>query len=282
MAENLETAIRDLNGEEWPVVLKGIKQLKSLVDEDNTLAETVMRENIADICVRLNSDREQIKSQTVILLERLLQLTSPTDQLLCHVTAALCRRLGAANIEEPCEEVRLQMVNLLDQIVQLCASYSTLLFPYFTSIKQILVKTLTDPFSDVRRVSCETVISLSNVLHKDFHMESEGFIKPVLLSFKHNNNKIRVAAISCIGNNNTFHFKTTKLHLININNISGSVVINGNASCFDMCVIPLAELLFDNNPNVRLEVARQVGNWMLNYQHRYSYWYKMLSLLLTW
>ncbi|XP_050345777.1 dynein axonemal assembly factor 5 isoform X2 [Nymphalis io] len=55
----------------------------------------------------------------------------------------------------------------------------------------------------------------------------------------------------------------------------------GNVKCFELSITPLAEKLFDENTQVRLQVTMEVGNWMVSYKDRYSFWHRMIPLLLT-
>lgn len=43
----------------------------------------------------------------------------------------------------------------------------------------------------------------------------------------------------------------------------------------------LAQRLFDQTPAVRAAVIKVVGNWMLDMCDRYSFWNKLIPLLLT-
>lgn len=57
--------------------------------------------------------------------------------------------------------------------------------------------------------------------------------------------------------------------------------MNGNEKCFESSVLPMAMKLFDECNPVRLQVTKEVGNWMLNYRERYSYWQFMIPVILT-
>jgi len=48
----------------------------------------------------------------------------------------------------------------------------------------------------------------------------------------------------------------------------------------DVCS-SLSDRLFDQNVTVRLAVCRVVANWMLNLHDRYSYFPKLIPLILT-
>lgn len=59
------------------------------------------------------------------------------------------------------------------------------------------------------------------------------------------------------------------------------IIIYGNGKQVpDVCNV-LSDRLFDQNVGVRLAVCRVVANWMLNLNDRYSYFPKLIPLILT-
>lgn len=64
--------------------------------------------------------------------------------------------------------------------------------------------------------------------------------------------------------------------------ITGDAVRYGNSKCVEMTCGPLAERLFDQNPTVRITVARVVAMWLLELPDRYSFFHKLIPLMLTW
>ncbi|RZF40732.1 hypothetical protein LSTR_LSTR008681 [Laodelphax striatellus] len=61
----------------------------------------------------------------------------------------------------------------------------------------------------------------------------------------------------------------------------GDVVLYGNNCSIRYVVQPLAERSFDQNATVRLTIARVVGMWLLKLRDRYSYFHKLIPLMLT-
>ncbi|XP_063618443.1 dynein axonemal assembly factor 5 [Cydia splendana] len=180
------------------------------------------------------------------------------DYYLTYILPVLVRRIGCPEIVEESEEIRLILVELVHQIL-IKYNVSHLLSPFINDFTSILTKTSTDPFPKVKLEACECIILLSRTLARDFHFQSESYVKPVLSNFAHQHYKVRVASIKAIG----------------------AIVIAGNAKCFELSITPMAEKLFDENSPVRLAVTEEVGNWMLNYRDRYSFWHRMIPLLLT-
>ena len=58
-------------------------------------------------------------------------------------------------------------------------------------------------------------------------------------------------------------------------------MINGNNKNVDDVVSHLAQRLFDHAPTVREAVTRVAGLWLLELPDRYSFFHKLMPLLLT-
>ncbi|KAG6454786.1 dynein assembly factor 5, axonemal [Manduca sexta] len=180
------------------------------------------------------------------------------DYYLTYIVPVLVRRIGCPEIVEDSEEIRLILMELVHKIIEKY-KVTHLLSPFLNDLTSILSKTSTDPFHKVKLEACECIILLTKVLQRDFHFQSESYVKPVLSNFPHQHYRVRVAAIRAIG----------------------AIVLAGSAKCFELSITPMAGKLFDENTQVRLQVTLEVGNWMLNYKDRYSFWHRMLPLLLT-
>ncbi|KAM5152154.1 dynein axonemal assembly factor 5 isoform 2-T2 [Mantella aurantiaca] len=92
-----------------------------------------------------------------------------------------------------------------------------------------------------------------------FHMQSESLIKPLMQTISHQHSKVRIAVI-----------QTT-----------GAVIQYGNGKSVDDVLSHLAQRLFDDSPQVRQAVTVVVGNWLLELRDRYSYFHKLIPLLLS-
>lgn len=81
----------------------------------------------------------------------------------------------------------------------------------------------------------------------------------------------------------TFYFFYCKTLFINANpiNFEGEIIMHGSYKGLDEVVGPLAEKLFDQIPIVRRTVAEVAARWMIAYRDRYSFFHKIIPLLLT-
>ncbi|XP_072549719.1 dynein axonemal assembly factor 5-like [Salminus brasiliensis] len=173
-----------------------------------------------------------------------------------YLMPCLAQRLGAKEIQEPAEELRLSMVELLSLAVEVCGRK---LAPYLDDMIKILQRTTVDPFPDVKRESCRCTILFARCVPDHFHMQAESLVKPLMQTLSHQHSRVRVAATEA----------------------TGAVIQYGTGKNVDDVLSHLAQRLFDDSPQVRKAVTAVVGDWLLHLQDRYSYFHKLIPLLLS-
>ena len=72
------------------------------------------------------------------------------SSFLPYIIPIVVQRLGQPEIVEPCEELRLYIVELLCSVIEICHEKVGV---YIDDMIKILQRTLVDPFHDVRKVS---------------------------------------------------------------------------------------------------------------------------------
>ncbi|XP_013199371.1 dynein axonemal assembly factor 5 [Amyelois transitella] len=230
---------------------------ESAVNSDCDLT-VVFPEVYAYILKSFSDPSEACRESAAVIIENFIEKLPLNDYYLTYILPVLVRRIGCPEIVEESEEIRLVLIQLVHKIIEKYR-VTHLLTSFMNDFTSILTKTSTDPFPKVKLEACECIILLSKLLQRDFHFQSESYVKPVLSNFSHQHFRIRVAAVKAIG----------------------AIVMAGNAKCFELSITPMAEKLFDENTQVRLQVTQEVGNWMLNYRDRYSFWHRMIPLILT-
>jgi dynein assembly factor 5 len=90
-------------------------------------------------------------------------------------------------------------------------------------------------------------------------MQSESLVKPILQNMTHQHSRVRkdMADALC------------------------DVIMHGNNKSVDTALPHLAQRLFDQAGGVRTSVVKLCGTWLLELPDRYSFWHKLLPLLLT-
>ncbi|XP_064394922.1 dynein axonemal assembly factor 5-like [Halichondria panicea] len=165
-------------------------------------------------------------------------------------------RLGRLEITEPSEEIRLSLVSLLSAIVTRCGVD---IGPYLNDMVLILQRTIVDPFPEVKKESCQCTSRLADAIPVAFHQQSESLSKPLFQSMTHQHSKVRLACIKALG----------------------SVIRYGTPNPLTDALPLLAQRACDSTPSVRSCLVDVVGNWLLELPDRYSYFHKLLPLLLT-
>ncbi|NXJ74834.1 DAAF5 factor, partial [Trogon melanurus] len=190
-------------------------------------------------------------------------------QLLCHglsrgdrpgealpvLLPALAQRLCPPQGSEPSEELRLGLVQLLRLLLQRCGASVA---PYLSDVVRILQATLLDHYAEVRRESCRCAVACAQAMPEHFHMQSESLIKPLMQTISHQHYRVRVDVIQA----------------------TGAVIQFGNGKSVDDVLSHLAQRLFDDIPKVRHAVTTVIGEWLLHLRDRYSYFHKLIPLLL--
>ncbi|OCT61558.1 dynein assembly factor 5, axonemal-like [Xenopus laevis] len=204
----------------------------------------------------LSDPMEKCRELSIQIIAHCISHVPRPEEALPYFMPALTQRLGQQDIIEPSEELRLAMVQLLTLLVEVCGKK---LAPYLDEIIKIFQRTIVDPFPDVRKESCKCVSNCAACIPEHFHMQAESLIKPLMQTISHQHSKVRVAVI-----------QTT-----------GTVIQNGNGKSVDDVLSHLAQRLFDDSVQVRQAVTVIVGDWLLKLQDRYSYFHKLIPLLLS-
>ncbi|XP_067407014.1 dynein axonemal assembly factor 5 isoform X1 [Emydura macquarii macquarii] len=181
----------------------------------------------------------------------------PAEALPCLVPA-LAQRLGPlpGQSHEPCEELRLALIQLVGLLLELCGAA---MGPYLPELIRILQASILDPYPEVKRESCRCAAASARAMPECFHMQSEFLIKPLMQTISHQHFRVRVAVIQA----------------------TGTVIQFGNGKSVDDVLSHLAQRLFDDIPQVRQAVTSVVGEWLLHLRDRYSYFHKLIPLLLS-
>ncbi|XP_069761893.1 dynein axonemal assembly factor 5-like [Narcine bancroftii] len=204
----------------------------------------------------LSDPAERCREFAVATVAELLRAAPRPHDALPYLLPAAVQRLGLPELAEPAEELRLALVELLVLVVELCGGR---LAAYLDDMVRILQRTIVDPFPEVKKKSCECATKYAKWTPETFHMQSESLIKPLMQTISHQHSKVRVAVI-----------QTT-----------GAVIQYGNGKSVDDVLSHLAQRLFDDVPMVRQAVTEVVGRWLLDLRDRYSFFHKLIPLLLS-
>ncbi|XP_017886513.2 dynein assembly factor 5, axonemal-like [Ceratina calcarata] len=204
----------------------------------------------------LNDPVEECRDLTLEILQLFLKDSPPDDKYINYLFPILNRRLGSSEQIETSEEVRLKSVLLIKTIIN---KYEELLSTYVDDLTSILINTAKDNYPIIKKESCESIQMFAKCLTRLFYYQSKNFVKPVLVNFSHQHYRVRSVAVKTIG----------------------EIIQFGDGKLVEEVAQPLAERLFDQNGIVRKAVIEVAGSWLLKLRDRYSWWHRIIPLLLT-
>ncbi|XP_068434331.1 dynein axonemal assembly factor 5-like [Clinocottus analis] len=204
----------------------------------------------------LSDPMERCRETAIAMITEFIRCVPKPEESLPYLMPCLAQRLREKELLEPAEELRLSAVEMLTLTVEVCGKH---LAPYLTDVISILQRTIVDPFPDVRRESCKCTTNFAKSVPEHFHMQAESLVKPLMQTISHQHSRVRVCAIEA----------------------TGAVIQHGTGKNMDDVVSHLAQRLFDDSPQVRRAVTAVVGDWLLHMRDRYSYFHKLIPLLLS-
>eukprot|EP00055_Hartaetosiga_balthica_P012329 m.59518 g.59518 ORF g.59518 m.59518 type:complete len:861 (+) comp7911_c0_seq5:179-2761(+) len=199
---------------------------------------------------------EKVRTLSVELISKFLISRPRPEVYLPYLIPVIVRRLGQKDIKEPSEELRLLMMKQLESVIGIAGKDLSVYIDEFTDI---LVRTIVDPFPEVKRMGCRCTALIAKAIPERFHMTSKRIVEPLLLTLGHQHSKVRNVCIRAIG----------------------ATVTYGSADILEEVRIAMAQMTMDTNPTVRRSLYTVAGRWLCDYKDRYSYWHKLLPLLLT-
>ncbi|TRY97316.1 hypothetical protein DNTS_020600 [Danionella cerebrum] len=238
--------------------LEAIK--KETVDQRLTISSATLQEIfcclLKPLLKSLSDPAETCRETSISIITSFIRDVPEPEESLPYLMPALAHRLGGKEVLEPSEELRLALVEMFCLILEVCGKK---LAPYLQDMIQILQKTIVDPFPEVKKESCKCTISLAQCLPDHFHLQGESLLKPLCLTISHQHSPVRVCATQAIG----------------------AVIQFSAGKNLDDVLSHLAQRLFDDSPRVRKAVTAVAGDWLLRLPDRYSFFHKLIPLLLS-
>nr|XP_033333004.1 dynein assembly factor 5, axonemal isoform X1 [Megalopta genalis] len=247
-----------LESEEKKRRVLGLKEILQILESPPSESEIIELWNAVNKSLhKILTDAAEICRDNVLeIFQLFIANLTPHDNYILYLLPILSRRLGSQELIESSEEVRLKCVTLLKLLI---LKYKHLLASYIDDLIKILIRTISDNYPLVKRESCACVSEFAKNLSRHFYAHSEKFVTPILGNFSHQHYRVRIASIKSIGD----------------------LIQYGNSKCIENVATPLAERLFDQNGLIRTAVIEVAGHWLLNLKDRYSWWHKILPLLLS-
>lgn len=227
---------------------------------DKGLSSSVLQEVFAALLKPLlkclSDPMERCRETAITIITEFIRCIPKPEESLPYLMPCMAQRFGEKEILEPAEELRLSAVEMLTLTLEVCGKH---LAPYLNEMIDILQRTIVDPFPDVKRESCKCVVNFAECVPEHFHMQAESLVKPLMQTISHQHSRVRISVIEA----------------------TGAVIQHGSGKNVDDVLSHLAQRLFDESPQVRKAVTAVVGSWLLHMRDRYSYFHKLIPLLLS-
>ncbi|KAK5640753.1 hypothetical protein RI129_009300 [Pyrocoelia pectoralis] len=207
----------------------------------------------------LRDKTEAVRSEAINVMRCLILDKLPkNDYYLTYIFPVFVERIGTVELVEESEEIRLEMLQFMQTII---VKYSKTIHlkPFLNDCVSVLCETVKDKHPAIKELSCKCITQLAEALPDYFHTQAESLVKPVLTAFSYQRFKIRLEAVKCMGD----------------------IVMHSQYKALEEAAGPMAERLFDQIPAVRQMVVQVASHWLLHYRDRYSFFHKLLPLILT-
>lgn len=169
------------------------------VENSDVDLTVIFPEVYAYVLKSFSDPSEACREASAEIISNFIEKLPLNDYYLTYILPVIVRRIGCPEIVEESEEIRLVLITLVHRILEKY-KVTHLLSPFINDFTSILTKTSTDPFPKVKLEACECIILLTKILQRDFHFQSENYVKPVLSNFAHQHFRVRVASVKAIGN----------------------------------------------------------------------------------
>lgn len=273
----LDAWIVKIQNQERMVRQGALKELLEFCEKPGNLTT----ENVVEIfdsvylcLIKCYSDRfEMCRSLSCSIVTEIVKHLEQNDYYLSLLVPVISKRLATPDVVDDSEEIRLQLLKQLNFIVTKYKELNTtgtvrkhsegddiLLKPY-NDIIDILKVSLLDSYPAIIKESCE-VIKVTAEASPSFHYRAEALVDPLMNHLKHRHSPIRIAAVEALG-------------IVALN-------IHSNPDLLKRILKDLSPVVMDPIPFVRRECGRVGCKFLLKLRDRYSFFERILPLVLCW
>jgi dynein assembly factor 5, axonemal len=269
--EEVINAAQNLQNPERMTRQTALKQILTFCQSDQLtleLAIAVYNEMYLSLLKGYTDKYEMCRSLSGLVVSALLQKLPDNDYYLDCLIPVVARRLGQKELVEESEELRLQLLQQLNEIIvkftpteRPATEKSDRFLKTYNDVIDILVRCLRDSFPAVQRECC-TIIKSYATATTCFHYRAEVLTQPLMEMLKHYQSPVQVAAIEALGE--------VMLH------------IHSNADCIAKVLQTLVLITIDpyDTPSVRLGCGRVGCRLLMELRDRYSFFDRILPLVL--
>ncbi len=271
----LETWTVKMQNQERMVRQRALKEfLEFCQNKENLSSENAIEVfDSTYLClIKCYSDRyEMCRSLSCSIISEILKHLQQNDYYLGLLVPVIAKRLATQELVEESEEMRLQLLQQLNYIIDKYKDLSRtgslkphsdgedrLLKPY-NDIIDILKVSLMDNYPAILKECCQ-IIKITAIASPSFHYRAESLALPLFTMLKHRHSPIRTAAIEALG-------------VVALN-------IYTNADMVKRIIKEISPLLMDSIACVRRECGRVGCLFLTKMRDRYSHFEHILPLVL--
>ena len=202
---------------------------------------------------------EKCRELAAHTIMEILMLVSDATALFEICMRAITQRLGQKQVEEPAEEMRLHLVELMRTFVQSGRVKTDTLGDSLDAMSTVLKKMATDPFPDMKKECATCAIAIVDSQPERSKHHAAPLAKALLPNTGHQHSRVRVATVQALS----------------------VLVSNGAEAAWEDLAPQLLVLTRDRTASVREEMARAVGSWALQYYADVELAPSLLRLLIS-
>jgi hypothetical protein len=150
-----------------------------------------------DVLRSFKDPSEACRENAILLVSDVIGKVPSVEPFLTFIITVVAKRIGLDDEKEPAEEIRLLLIKLVIALLKNSADCN--LTPCLDDLSTILCKGLADNFPEMKLASCECTKLLASTIPKQFHVQSETYLKALIPGAVHKHSKVRTAFISTIG-----------------------------------------------------------------------------------
>lgn len=274
-----------LQSENRKIRKQNLDELNAVVGNENFEKSPEFLLNVKTFVYPCLNDGSEACRESAILLVKALVCKGCIEDV-APIIFIVHKRMGHVSVVENSEEVRLLYVQLLRDIIKNNGQSIKLCLD---DIVSILAKSILDSCPAVKKDSCLCAAELANATKTYFHMVAESLVEPLLKTTNYHQSTIRYTAIQSLSKCYIlilYQIPTLCMCMKCINSkyvlifLDYIIMYSNGKQVPDVCS-SISDRVFDQNVSVRLALCRVVSNWMLNLPDRYSYFPKLVPLILT-
>lgn len=150
--------------------------------------------------LRLLADpTEKCRELAVEIFLAAVQVVPDLDALLPTLLPALVRRVGTSPVAESTEEIRLQIMRMLEGPILTRAAPRSL-DEFCPDLTKVLCRGLEDPYPEVKKLSCTALSALAGRCSpKALEKEVEALSRSALATSSHQHSRVRSGAVAALG-----------------------------------------------------------------------------------